>query len=98
MHLRVELDHEVALLGHAGVALLDLLLDPVGEEVVEDGVRHVHEPLLGQLRDLALVRVVDEGVGVVADELLQPLDLQGFVLRHLQVPALVRLEDCKETG
>jgi len=34
-HLRVQLDHQVALLGHQRVALLDLLLHPRGEGVAQ---------------------------------------------------------------
>ena len=97
MDFRVHRDHEVALLRHLGVPLLDLLLDPRRESVAEDGVRHVDEPLLGQPCDLALVRVVDVGVRELSDELLQSLHLQRLVLRHLEVLRLVVLEAYKET-
>ena len=92
VHLWVQLDHEVALLRDLLVALHDLLLHPVAEGVAQDGVRDVGDPLLGQPHDLLLVRVVVEGGRVLADELVQALDLERLVLRDLQVAALVVLE------
>ena len=94
--LRVELDHEVALLGHLGVARLDLRLHPRGEGVAEHGVRDVADPLLRQLPGLFPVRVVTVGRGVLVEEVGEPRHRERLVLGHLQVAALVVLEVCTE--
>ena len=76
MYLWIQLDHEVALLCYLLVALQDLLLYPAAEDVAQDGVCDVGNPLLWQPHDLLLDRVVVEGGRVPADELVQALDLQ----------------------
>ena len=44
------------------------------------------------------MRVVLEGLRVLPDELVQPLDLQRVVLRNLEVPGLVVLEELLLAG
>ena len=89
----VELDHHIALLRDLVVALEDLLLHPAGEGVAEDRISHVRDKLAWQLPDLALIWIVNEGIRVLPDEVVEALDLQRLVLRHLQVLALVVLEE-----
>ena len=98
MHLGIHFDHEVASLRHLFISLLDLLPDPRREGVAEDGVRHVGNPLLRELPDLGRMRIILEGLWVLPDELVQPLDLQRVVLRDLEVPGLVVLEELLVAG
>ena len=89
----VELDHHVALLRDLVVPLQYLLFDPLAEGVAQHRIRHVRQPLARQLRELGLLWVILEGLRVLPDELVEGLDLQRLVLRHLQVLALVVLEE-----
>ena len=79
--LRVHVDHQVLLHGDLLVARLHLLLDPVGEAVLEHGGADVGDPLLrrlGQL-DLRLWQVLVD-VGVVRLEVLLDLfDAESLV-------------------
>ena len=46
------MDHDVFLVCHLVVSHIDLVLDPVGEMVLENGGTHVGNPLLGSLGQL----------------------------------------------
>ena len=74
IHLRIHLHHQVPLLGHVFIPVLDLLFDPRAEGLAENRVCHVGNPLLRQLLDLALVRVILEGLVVLPDELVETFD------------------------
>ena len=46
-HLGIHGYHDLLLLCHERVSVLDLLLDPHLEDLPEDGRAHVHNPLFG---------------------------------------------------
>ena len=83
-HHGVHFDHDLLLLGHDGVALLHLRLDPGLEGLADDSRADVHNPLLGHLRHVGLVRQVIGDVGLLAGELADLLERQVLVLRHVQ--------------
>ena len=90
--LGVALDEEVLLDGHRLVALVDLVLHPGFEDVLEHGVADVREPLLRHLRDLLPLGQVQVHDMVRRDEVGDLLDGEFFVLRDGDV-ALVLAED-----
>ena len=59
-NLRIELDHEVVLLGEVHVAASDHIGDPKSELLSDEGVDHVDDPLPRQPRDVAVVREVGD--------------------------------------
>ena len=63
--VRVDVDEHVVLERHLRVTLDALLLDEVREGVADLGEDHVDEPLLGQMRDLLLIRQEHTQVGVL---------------------------------
>ena len=75
------------------VSRFNLSLHPVAEFVLQDGIRDVGDPLLRQLADLLLDRIIRIRLRILADKLIQPLDLQRLVLRDLEVLALVGSDD-----
>ena len=94
----VELDHHVALLRDLVILLQDSALDPLAEGVAQHRVGHIGQPLLWKLADLGLLWVILEGLRVLPDEVVEAVDLQRLVLRHLEVPALVVLEELLAAG
>ena len=92
-HIWVQFNKQIALLSHMLVARLDLLLDPVAEFVFKNGVSNVGDPLLRQLTYLLLDWIVGESLRILADELIQPLDLQRLVLWDLKMFTLVRSDN-----
>ena len=88
-HLRVHGDHHLLLLAHQGVALLDLLDDPILEGITEDNRENVDEPLLGHLWKVDIIRKIhgdDRFVGGVLEDLL---DGEILVLRDMDCLHLV---------
>ena len=92
LHLGVDVDHHLPLLLHEGIPLLDLLLDPVLERLADHRGAHVHDPLLGRLREVRRVGQVVVDVGMLADELADALQGEIVVLRHMARPDLVVLQ------
>ena len=84
-HHRVHGDHDLLLLGHQGVALLDLLEDPLSEVVADDGGAHVHDPLLRHLLQVRRVREVEPNLGLAGDVGHHLLEGEVLVLRHVDV-------------
>lgn len=82
---RVDVDHEVPLLGHLRVSRFDLRHDPFGERLSNEGVRHVHDPLLRQLLHLLLDGHVPDEVVVVADLTEDVVDGEAVVLWYGEV-------------
>lgn len=78
---RVHLDHEVLLLGHLGVALVDLFLDPFAELLFKDRGADVADPLLRRLRqlDLRLREVLVDLRVLLVQELPDLLDAEALV-------------------
>ena len=98
VHLRVHVDPELVLLHELLVILLNLLVDPVAEDVAQDRVRHIADPILGEPVHFLLDGKVGESVWVVADEVVDLLDRQRLVPRDLQVPVLVTPEELLPPG
>ena len=57
-HLRIHGDHDLSLVGHDGVPLLDLLRDPLLERLADDSGADVHNPLLWDFGQVWLIRQV----------------------------------------
>ena len=81
-HIGVHSDHDLFLLAHQCVALLDLQVDPVLELLAQDGRNHVDQPLLGDFRHVNLVGEIHEHERLVDDKLKDFLDGEVLVLRH----------------
>ena len=94
-YLRVELDHEVALLRDLLVAILDLLGDPRTELVANDGVDQVDDPLPRQLGHVSLVWQVLLDLPELAAVLEDRRDAERLVHGYVQVPRVLRLDDYK---
>ena len=88
-HLGVHGDHDLLLLGHDGVPILDLFLDPLLEAGTDDGRAHVHDPLLRDLLDVGLVRQVVVDLRLRAGEGEDVLQAQAFVLWNMNILDLV---------
>ena len=84
-HLRVHRDHDLLLLGHEGVPVFDLLGDPLLEVLTYDGRANVHDPLLGDLRQVGRVGEVQVDLRVLADESKDLFERQVLVFRHLKI-------------
>ena len=82
---RVEVDHQVLLLGQLRIAGLDLGEDPVAEAVSEQGVGDVDDPLLRDLQQFLLDRHVLLEFLVIAHARHDVLQRQAFILRKVQV-------------
>ena len=93
MDFGIHFQMDVALLRQHLVVLLDLLLDPVGESVANDGVGQVGDVLLRQPLDLDLVRVVVERLGMLADEFEQTIQSKSVEIRNVEVSGLVGLDE-----
>ena len=95
VNLWVQLNEHVALERHILVPVLDRLLYEVAKGGTQDRVRHVDDPLLGQLANLGLLGIVWECLWVLPNEGIQLLHGQALVLWDLQVFALVIFNDYK---
>ena len=84
-HLRIHGDHDLLLLRHERVPLLDLLGDPLLEVLAHDGGADVQDPLLRDLRQVGLVGQVQVDLRVLAHEGEDLLERQVLVLRHVDV-------------
>ena len=70
------------------ISRVDRILDPVAELLAQNGERNAGDPLLRHLPHFLLIREVVEGLRPLSQELIQPVDGQGIVLRYLQVRCL----------
>ena len=91
-HLGVHRDHELSLLRHLGIALLDLVGDPVLEWLTRHGSYNVDQPLLWRLGQVNRVWQVVEDARVVVDLLHDLLNRQALVLRDMEMLNLVILD------
>lgn len=81
-HCWVHRDHDLVLVGHVGVALLHLLCDPILEGLSDHSSQDIHDPLLGHLRQVHLIRQVVDDTGILSREFKDPLEAQVLVLGH----------------
>ena len=54
-HQGVHTDHDLLLVGHYGVAVLDLVCDPIFKVLSDDGSTDINNPLLRDLCQIGLV-------------------------------------------
>ena len=92
--LRVELDDIAALADDLAVALLDLILDPLGELGLQHRGAHIADPLLRRLVDLLLIgEVLVDFLVAAVQELGDLLDGEALILRNTDVPDVLPLDD-----
>ena len=97
--LLVHLYEVSALLHHLDVARLDLLLDPISEDVLEDRRADIADPLLRHLVDLLRVgEVVVDLLVAIVKEGGDVLDGEALVLRHGDPPNLLALDVYSNCG
>ena len=97
-HVGIHCDHDLFLFGHVGVALLLLLADPLPERLADHRGAHVHDPLLGYLLDVWMVREIRLNLRLAGDELEDLLerqvpvhgDVHGLDIRVVDLPLLAR--------
>ena len=88
-HLLIHSDHDVLLGGYLPIADFDLVLDPVGEVILEYGGTDIADPLLAHLMDFLIIRHIVEYMPVtIAKEESDVLQRQTLVLGHLDVSDL----------
>ena len=91
-HFRVHADHELSLLNCLSVSVLHLHTDPSLEGFADDSCTHIHNPLLGYLHQVRIVRQVVSNVRQVGDVLKDLLHRQTLVLRDVEVDNVVVLQ------
>ena len=84
-HHGVHRDHDLPLLRHDGVTFLDLFCDPLFEVLANHCSADVYYPLLGDLRQVRLVRQIGLDVRLRCNKLHHAVHSQVFVLGHVQV-------------
>ena len=88
-HLLVHSDHDVFLGGYLSIADFDLLLDPVGEVILEYGGADIADPLLAHLMNFLIIRHIIENMPMtIAKEESDVLQRQTLILGHLDVSDL----------
>ena len=80
--LRVDVDKHFLLDQQVLVALVDLLLHPVGEGIFQQSVADVGNPLPRQLQVLLIVGQIVVNNAVRSDKGCDITDRQAFILRH----------------
>ena len=83
-HCGVHRDHDLTLLGHEGVALLLLVLDPLFEGLPNHGRTDVDDPSLGDLCKVTTVWEVRFNEWLASNELEDLLQREALVLRYVQ--------------
>ena len=81
-HCRVHGDHNLILVSHVGVAVLDLFCDPVLEWLSDHSSQDIHDPLLGHLWQIHFVRQVVDDSWILSREFKDALEAQVLVLGH----------------
>lgn len=79
----VHANHQLLLLCHGGVPILDLLSNPSPKGITEDNRTDVDYPLLRDLRQVHLVWKVVVHISLCSNELHDLLQAQVLVLRHV---------------
>ena len=91
--VRVQVDHEVPLLGKLVVAVLHLLRDPLPEVVAAQGIDDVDDPLPRQLGHVSLVGQVQSELLRLSAVLKDGLDGERLVHGHVEMLCALGLED-----
>ena len=82
--LGIHVDHDLLLLRHQGVSLLNLLGDPTSEVLAQHGGTYVDDPLFWNLWNVNLVRHVGFNLRHPTYILKDLLEREVLVLRHVQ--------------
>ena len=82
-HVGVHRNHDLFLFSHYGISVLNLYRHPILEGRSQNGRAHVHDPLLGDLRQVGRVREVEVYLGVLTHEIENLFDGQVLVLRYV---------------
>ena len=88
-HRRIDRDHDLLLVVHGGVAVLNLVGDPVTERLPDHRGADVDNKLFRRLRDVRLVRQVVRDVRIQVGKCGDVLQRQVLVRRHEQELDLV---------
>ena len=83
--LGVHGDHQVAILDHLLVSLLDLGHHPVGEVIPDQGVGHVDDPLFRELDELSFDGHVIHEVSSITSFGENFITVKSIILRHSQM-------------
>ena len=78
------MDHDLFLLGHQGVSLLNLLSDRISEVLTQLRSTDIDDPPFGNLWNVNLVRHVGSNLRYLSDVGKDLLQGQILVLRHVQ--------------
>ena len=73
-HLGIHGDHDLLLLRHEGVSLINLVVDPIPEWIADDRHTYVHDPLLRGMSEIGFVweiRFDARSIGDKGEDLLQ---------------------------
>ena len=103
-HVGIHGDHDLFLFGHVCVALLLLLAGPLLERLADHRSTYVHNPLLGHLLDVWMVREIRLNLRLAGDELEDLLerqvpvhgDVHGLDIRVVDLPLLARQDVLQE--
>ena len=82
-HLRIHGDHDFPLLGHEGVALFDLFVDPVLKSLAEDRSTQINNILFWNFGEVDFVWQVLADAWLVPHEVHDLLKCQVFILWHM---------------
>ena len=82
--LGIHVDHDLLLLRHQGVALLNLLRDPISEALAQHGGTDVDDPLFGDLWNVNLVGHVGFDMRHLSNIGKDLLQRKILVLGHVQ--------------
>ena len=93
-HHWVHADHDLFLFGHDGIALFDLLGDPLLEILSDHCNTDIDNPLLRDLGQVWLVRQVVFDVRLPCDELHHALHRQVLILGHVYMFDGIVLDIC----
>ena len=86
MHdLRIHVDAEILQLDNAGIPLLDSLLDPIREDILNCSMDYIAKPLFGKFIPLLFFWKIWHALRVQSNEFPDLFDAEGLVLRDRQV-------------
>ena len=82
--LGIHVDHDLFLLRHQGVSLLNLLCDPISEVLANHRGTYIDYPLFWNLWNVNLVRHVGFNLRNTSNIIKDLLEREVLVLRHVQ--------------
>ena len=88
-HLGIDGDHHIAFALDKFIACSYLLSYPVAEGGTDHSCTHVHDPLLGHLLEIRMIRQVVQDVPLLHREVADVLQRQVLITRHVDSLDLV---------